>query len=245
MFARDLLHAYSNEISLVSDDPIVRIRLPETGKLRAREVVTRSRARSTSDYPSWKMGRMIQCESRCERDIYLLFDASPHVHRFYEQPLEITYMMNGKLCRHYPDTLVVLAQHKELLEIKPSRDALSAEHIERMHVLAPALKNYGYDYRVVLADEYVTGIALRNARLLLRHGRGDIPFDMREKMRRVLAVRNGCYWGDADSGLLGRNGRQYVCRLMLEGRLRWPVGQVLGEATWLTVNDDPDAILTE
>jgi hypothetical protein len=47
---------------------ILEIIYPQAGDIRARTVVSRSRARSTAKYPSWKMGRMMQCESSNERD---------------------------------------------------------------------------------------------------------------------------------------------------------------------------------
>ena len=41
-------------------DAVLELIYPGTGKLRSRKVVSRSRARATGKFPSWKMGRMIQ-----------------------------------------------------------------------------------------------------------------------------------------------------------------------------------------
>jgi len=53
---------------------ITSIDSPEDGKLRTRKVVTRSRHRSTKKYPSWKVGRMVQCESEnyCSNNIVVM-----------------------------------------------------------------------------------------------------------------------------------------------------------------------------
>src|SRR5579859_7695488 len=47
-------------------NPILAVQPPPDGKIRARKVVSRSRARGTGKFPSWKMGRMIQWESTYE-----------------------------------------------------------------------------------------------------------------------------------------------------------------------------------
>ena len=64
-----------------SDSPIISIELPNEGNLRSRTVVSRSRARPTGKYPSWKMGRMIQWESCNELNACRLLDANPRKKR--------------------------------------------------------------------------------------------------------------------------------------------------------------------
>lgn len=59
------------------NNPILEIAFPPEGTVRARRIVSRSRARPTGKYPSWKMGRMIQWESTNELNAYRLLDANP------------------------------------------------------------------------------------------------------------------------------------------------------------------------
>ncbi len=75
---------------------ILELIYPEAGKLRSRRVVSRSRARATGKFPSWKMGRMIQWESINELNAYRRLDATPGANAFYEQPLMIPLFSTGK-----------------------------------------------------------------------------------------------------------------------------------------------------
>jgi len=43
--------------------PSIEIKFPVDGKIRSRKVVSRSNARNSGKYPSWKMQRMMQWES--------------------------------------------------------------------------------------------------------------------------------------------------------------------------------------
>ena len=87
-------------------DRIVEIEFPKDGRVRSRTVVSRSRARPTGKYPSFKMGRMIQWESNNELNAYRLLDATPEVLAYHEQPLTIRFTLNGEPHIHYPDVLV-------------------------------------------------------------------------------------------------------------------------------------------
>ena len=129
------------------------IRGADTHVTRVRTVVTRSRARSTGKYPSWKMGRMVQWESPAELNACRLLDADPAVTAFYEQPLEITYFLDGEVHRHYPDILVLAPNRSELWKIKPESEAARPETVRRTELMRRALPAYGYTYRIVLAED--------------------------------------------------------------------------------------------
>jgi len=81
----------------------IRLIFPEVGKIRMRKVSTRSRARPTGEYPSWKMSRMLEWESHNELNAFVLLDASPSIKAFAEQPMLIEYSMDGVAAKHYPD----------------------------------------------------------------------------------------------------------------------------------------------
>ena len=82
------------------------ILFPEPGQMRSRKVVSRSNARSTGKYPSWKMGRMIHWESINELNAFRLLDCDPNVTSYSEQPCQIAYVLDGVERIHYPDILV-------------------------------------------------------------------------------------------------------------------------------------------
>lgn len=109
------------------NNPILEITFPPEGKVRSRRIVSRSRARATGKYPSWKMCRMMQWESVNELNAYRLLDANPAVTAYHEQPLTITFKINGEIHKHYPDTMVQWGNSRELWEIKTAADAARPE----------------------------------------------------------------------------------------------------------------------
>lgn len=199
--------------------PIVSIRMPPQGELRIRKVVTRSRARGTGKYPSWKMRRMLQWESPNERDTFRLLDASPEVKAFSEQPLEIQYRFNEEVHRHYPDILVCFSDRKELWEVKPSREASRPDVAQRTALLTKALPKYGYFYRVIIAEDLRREPRRTNIATLLDYGKSEISEIEREKFRLLFSRFAQISWGDVVSDRLGLYSRNHVCRLILEGVL--------------------------
>jgi len=139
----------------ISGTCIVSLTFPNDEKLRSRKVVTRSRARATGKYPSWKMGRMIQWESINELNAYRLLDTDPSVIEFYEQPLKISYVIDGTLRTHYPDTLVKWVNHQELWEIKSPKYAEKPDYLKRTQILEAALIEFGYNYRMINAEGFL------------------------------------------------------------------------------------------
>lgn len=81
---------------------ISNIVFPKPGQLRSRKVVSRSRARPTGKYPSWKMRRMVQWESENELNAFRLLDCDPDVTRFHEQPCEVMYVLGGQRTSYGP-----------------------------------------------------------------------------------------------------------------------------------------------
>jgi hypothetical protein len=173
---------------------------PGPGKLRSRKVVSRSRARSTGKYPSWKMGRMMYWESTNELNAFRLLDCDPSVSRFHEQPCEIVYSIDGQTKSHFPDILVETGDRKELWEVKPESKALEREFVSRTVLLVEGLTACGYAYLVVLSHDLAGQPRLGNATILLRFGRKPVTDREREFIRLNLKHRGSLLWSDACSG---------------------------------------------
>jgi hypothetical protein len=198
---------------------IVSIHFPESGKIRARKIVTRSRSRPTGKYPSWKMKRMIQWESHNELNAFRILDVDPSVKYFFEQPLEIRYRQEGGENSHYPDLLVITNSGKELWEIKPNSEAAKPENLKRTELMIKVLPEFGFTYRIVTGEELSSNPLMKNGVMLLKFGRDDIPALDRERLRVFLKNQNPLRWEDVIKGALGPRGRNHVCRLILEGGL--------------------------
>ncbi len=218
----------------MKDNSVLEIFFPEDGKVRSRKIVTRSRARPTGKYPSWKMGRMIQWESINELNAYRLLDADPAAIAYHEQPLTIRYQLDGELHTHYPDTLVQWGTSRELWEIKPSAQAQRPEYIERTRLLEAVLPQFGFAYRLVLAEDLAKEPRLSNVLTLLKFGRAPVPELAWEQIRRATCDGRELVWGDVVAGALGKYGRSHICRLVLEGRVSANLEESLASTTLLT-----------
>ena len=196
---------------------LINILFPEEGKIRSRDPVSRSNAVNSGKYPSWKVDRMLQWESPHEGNAMRILDASPTVISFNEQPCEISYTLNGVERRHYPDFLVIEKHRREFWEVKTERDASEPEIVERTAFLALNLPDYGYGYRMVLAEILASQPRLDNVKRLNKLGRNPISVPEQESVRRLFGQQPILQWGmvEAQSPVLLRQ----VCRLILEGKL--------------------------
>jgi len=211
------------------------IRFPEPGQMRSRRVVSRSNARSAGKYPSWKMGRMMHWESSNELNAFRLLDCDPNVISYNEQPCQITYIMDGVERIHYPDILVKTGGTKQLWEVKPRFEAQESEGIARTALLSRALPKWGYEYRMVFAEDLAIQPRLSNANLLLRFGTRAIDDRECEEIRRAVKQRGRLIWSDACRGDHGASGCEVLCGLVLRGILTIDMNSPVSPTTQFAV----------
>jgi hypothetical protein len=205
----------------VSANPsgIKSILFPEPGQMRARKVVSRSNARSTGKYPSWKMQRMIHWESINELNAFRLLDCDPNVTSYCEQPCQIVYVLDGVERVHYPDILVTTTGGQQLWEVKLRSNASEPEILARTAFLSCTLPRWGYEYRTVFGEDLARQPRLNNANLLLRLGKRAVNDCEWEGVRRTLAEQGELVWSEATSGNYGAKGREILLSLVLRGVL--------------------------
>jgi len=201
---------------------IEEIIFPDEGELRIRKVVKRSNARTTGKHPSPKNRRIMQYESFGELHVFLHLECMPEVIRYHEQPCKIVYREDGDLRLHYPDLLVEFADRKELWEVKRRSEAEKSDMLRRADLMRQ-LVQWGYEYRVVIAEEYKIQPRLKNIAKLVRFGYHPISMSEREDIRLLPVRQQILSWGQACSGVYGRRGREVMCRLALEGKLTFDV----------------------
>ena len=204
---------------------VIEIHFPENGQLRSRKVVKRSNARHSGKYPSLKMQRMMQWESPHEGNAMRLLDANPKVISFHEQPCEIIYRLNGETHSHYPDLMVKESTFSELWEVKTERNANEPEVVERTNLLEKALPEFGYTYRMVLAEALACQPRLNNVKRLHKLGRKPVPIIEKEKLRQLFLLVPVLNWGLFEAQSLAT--LQHVSRLILEGYLSIDLNQPL------------------
>lgn len=89
---------------------------------RARNVISPSGGIIRGKFPSRKNGRMIHHEGMLELDAIYLFETSPNIVRYREQPMTTHYPDGDRLRRYTPDfELLLVTGETVLIEVKPSR----------------------------------------------------------------------------------------------------------------------------
>jgi hypothetical protein len=225
-------YAYSaNVLRAGWNAAISNIVFPGPGRLRSRKVVSRSRARPTGKYPSWKMRRMLQWESENELNAFRLLDCDPDVMRFHEQPCEVMYVLDGQARSHYPDILVEKNGRKELWEVKLESEAEEPEVVTRTTLLIHGLPFWGYIYLVVLAKDLAMQPRQGNACFLLGFGRRAVTDGEQEFIRRALTRHGSLLWSDACRGEYGPWGREILCNLVLRGVLTIDLNMPISSST--------------
>ncbi|MDO9365710.1 MAG: TnsA endonuclease N-terminal domain-containing protein [Methylotenera sp.] len=214
--------------------PKIQIIFPKDGKIRSRKVVKRSNARNTGKYPSWKMQRMMQWESVHEGNAMRILDATPNVTSFTEQPCEIIYTLNDIQHRHYPDLMVIEGNYRQLWEVKTESDANSPEVAERTNFLIKYLPEYGYTYRVVLAEVVAKQPRLNNIKRLNKLGRHPISSFEQERFRRLFINEPVISWGVFEQQ--SPQSLRHISRLILQGKLSIDFNQPISPATSIRSN---------
>ncbi|WP_445367466.1 TnsA endonuclease N-terminal domain-containing protein [Methylomonas sp. BW4-1] len=100
---------------------------------RARNIITPSGGIVRGKFPSRKNGRMVHHEGLLELEAIYLFETSPNIVRYREQPVTIHYPDEARLRRYTPDFELVLTTGEIIfIEVKPTR---SLQHDDVQHKL--------------------------------------------------------------------------------------------------------------
>jgi len=196
-----------------------------------RKVSTRSRARPTGEYPSWKMSRMLEWESHNELNAFVLLDASPSIQAFAEQPMLIEYCIEGLVAKHYPDILVAKNGELQVWEIKPEREAKKDDVRIRTDFLTEYLPKIGYSYHVVTGEQLSNKLRLHNARTILKFGRDPIDGTSREILRVYFLSNDSISWLDGIYTSSDVDIRCVLSRLTLEGVLVLDGSEKIGKGS--------------
>jgi hypothetical protein len=200
---------------------IKQIRFCSADQIRIRTIVKRARMRATGKFPSWKNGRMMHWESPNEPNAFCLLDFRSDVIAYREQSCEIIYLDDaGRKAAHYPDIEVLTVNGRELWEVKTEYYANRDPVSRRTEILTEALSAYGLTYRVAVAEMLSMQPRLNTMQKVLRFGRRSVSSAERIDIARELVQSGRLTWHDACSRRLGPNGREILCRLVLEGFLQ-------------------------
>lgn len=204
--------------------------------MAVRKVVTRTGKGMRCLVPSLKMKRMIACESMLEADAVLLFEWSPDVMSFEEQPCFEFPHADGTPFRYTPDFLLRLVDGSEIyIEVKPARKLESPELRKRLNFVAEHFERSGRVFKILTEAVIRNGVVRENQKELNYHAR-PLPRDMAfwqtlDSLRSMPDLTFG-----ATCAALG--GRRAVMQLLGNRHLGFDQEQALAE-------DTPLSFLTE
>ena len=163
-------------------------------------------------------------------------DATPAVKSYQEEAMRIDYCYQGQEKTFYPDLLVQINDRQELWSIKPEKLANLPDEIALAQFLKQELYRHGLNYRVVIAESLIEEPLQSNITKLIEFGRNPLSDIDREQVRQLLTRCDAIDWEMISSGLLGPNGRQVVCRLALEGIMRFNIKEIWSGSTCFQLN---------
>ena len=122
--------------------------------MQARKVVTRRGRRFRGYFPSRKLGRMVAWESLLERDAILIFEFSPGVFHFKEQPALVRYPDGTRTRDYYPDFELELTNGKRVhIEVKSAHQLAKPEIKAKYAAVAEHYARSRMDFRIVTEAE--------------------------------------------------------------------------------------------
>lgn len=152
-----------------------------------RKVVHRANRKHVGYFPSRKIGRQVAFESLLERNYFFLLEYDPEVENFCEQPLDITFLHNGKKRHYYPDVAVERNGQIHIVEIKPSSKLNDVKLIPKFLSGINYCNAKDYQYRII-TEKHMDKQILKNVKMLFGYSGVDVPASIRLRIRTELGV---------------------------------------------------------
>lgn len=145
---------------------------PLRKEIRAREPVRRTTGRVVGFYPSTKNNRLVAWESQLEQKACALFEFSPDVVRYREQPISVYFESDGQMRRYTPDFELQFQDGRSIyLEVKPLAKLQNADLKRRFQQVARFWKLNGRQFGVITDVELYHPALQLNLKLLRAHQR--------------------------------------------------------------------------
>jgi hypothetical protein len=183
-------------------------------------------------FPSQKTGKTVWWESQIERDLIYLLEFDSDVIAYREQPIGISYELNGKRHIYTPDFLVQRRNGQQIIEVKPESEANKSENVELFNCIRPICQEAGYRFIVVTDLKIRKQPLLNNIKLLWRYSR--TPLEPRHFIYcyEMLLAENHTRLADAFAFFDSKGTtRAVVYALLYRGALGMDHTQVLGADT--------------
>src|SRR5690606_8555800 len=126
---------------------------PQPSVIRAREPVRPTAGKVVGFLPSVKNKRQVAWESQLEKKACLLFEFSPIVARYREQPITISFPSGGSIRKYTPDFELQLKTGQRIyVEVKPASKLADDELRAKFRDIDAFWQQHGC-YFIVITDE--------------------------------------------------------------------------------------------
>ncbi|HEX8138918.1 MAG TPA: TnsA endonuclease N-terminal domain-containing protein [Pyrinomonadaceae bacterium] len=142
--------------------------------MSVRKITNKGGKKVIGKFPSIKMGRLIGWESQIERDYIYLLEFDPAIVSYAEQPLRISYHLDGKERHYTPDFLVKRADKSLIVEVKPEDEAQKEENQCFFRIASAICARDNYDFVLITDSMIRVQPRLDNIKLLTKYQRTPI-----------------------------------------------------------------------
>jgi hypothetical protein len=139
--------------------------------MSVRKITNKGGKKVIGKFPSLKMKSLVCWESQIERDYIYLLEFDPAVVSYAEQPLRISYHLDGKEHRYTPDFLVNRADKNLIVEVKREEEAQKEEMLHLFRIISAICARDNYEFVVVTDTMIRVQPRLDNIKLLTRYQR--------------------------------------------------------------------------
>lgn len=200
-----------------------------TGHTPVRKIVTRSGGIPRGLFPSRKNNRMVGYEHLLEADACVLFEMSPQIAAYHEQPTRISFPEGDRTRLYTPDYQLELTDGRQfLVEIKPARRLAAPEIRDKFDRIEEHMHRLGLSF-IVLTDELIR----KQPRLTnLRRLRYDAPLSPVDYDAIRRSLRTISHSGFITLGqLIALLGSSTVVDLLTRGHATCPLDRPLSHET--------------
>jgi hypothetical protein len=156
---------------------------------RAREPVRPTTGRVVGFYPSTKNNRLVAWESQLEQKACALFEFSPDVVRYREQPISVYFECDGQMRRYTPDFELHFQDGRSIyLEVKPFAKLEDADIKRRLQQIARFWELNGRQFGVITDVELYNPTLQLNLKLLRAHQRIQVSDEVRQRVVHWIAT---------------------------------------------------------
>lgn len=154
---------------------------PLRKEIRAREPVRPTTGRVVGFYPSTKNNRLVAWESQLEQKACALFEFSPDVVRYREQPISVYFESDGQMRRYTPDFELQFQDGRSIyLEVKPLAKLQNTDLKRRLQQVARFWELNGRQFGVITDVELYHPSLQLNLKLLRAHQRVQVSDQVRQ-----------------------------------------------------------------